>query len=319
MHTSTTIAVLGLMLALSIAFRSESLSIGGEELRPRYKLPFLVALRNATQGSKICGGSIYSKRVIITAKHCMMDEAGNVDDLEHLDVGVGCHRFDDCIEAYHIDKFEVLDNLYLRHDIMLLHTNRDIAFGEFRDPYNQTRRIGRIGLGAAPDQKDSRGLLPQVDYNKETKEILGMTGWGFIDRKQTTTKVPREVFMQVKSHDQCLKEFEKGEYVSEENICAGSPDGVVCQGDSGSPVYRMRDERFELVGVVQGGNSADDDCGKSASLIEKISFYSKWIEEVAAKWRGLDPVDLEPTETKVRMTPVEVDELALSANVRRSY
>jgi len=62
-----------------------------------------------------------------------------------------------------------------------------------------------------------------------------------------------------------------------EILCAKAVTGNVCQGDSGSPLMCLKDNKYQLCGLVSGGSSS---CGsESPAFFTRPSTLMSWIKD----------------------------------------
>ncbi|XP_046746133.1 melanization protease 1-like isoform X2 [Diprion similis] len=223
-----------------------------------------------------CGGSVISKRYILTAAHC-------VTHLKHrlrlVGVRIGEHDLSterDCdveegVEIACADKYQ--DFLVERshphpgyvgqraHDIALIRINGDANF--------QPASVRPICL---PIGEAARVQRPKVI----------VTGWG-VTESGTRSENLLKVKVPVLSHSMCAN-FYKNEWIdiSYRQLCAGGSHGMnSCLGDSGGPMqfpgsYINGRPRYIQYGVVSFGPKP---CGIEGfpSVYTSVPYYMDWI------------------------------------------
>ncbi|XP_059473385.1 uncharacterized protein LOC132195426 isoform X2 [Neocloeon triangulifer] len=191
-----------------------------------------------------CGASLISKRVLITAAHCLISNGVQLE-ANFVEVILGMHNKNDPKESEHWYRFRASnitlhpDYKGMKNDIALIFSPNDISFSNiirpiclWNDEYNQDKIINTTG---------------------------SVVGWGYTTNF-TQPNVLQHVEIKIASHETCYessKLFFSGALSPNENFCAGFPLNRtgVCTGDSGGGlvIYNQADGRYFLRGIVSGG------------------------------------------------------------------
>ena len=187
------------------------------------------------RNSFICGGSIVSKRHIVTAAHCIIRNSPR-----SFKVVVGDHsrRSSDHGEAtYQISNIAVHPGYNQRsnsYDMAVLTTSSDMTF----------------------DQRYVRPVcLP--NGNLDTDSFVGqmgfISGWGQLDENGPGASTLQKANVPVQSQSTCQQSYGRSS-ITNDMMCAGYTSGGVdsCQGDSGGPlvIYDRSKNQFFLQGVT---------------------------------------------------------------------
>lgn len=218
--------------------------------------PWAVSLITS-RGKHFCGGSIITKKHILTAAHC----AYRFRKKPALLIGLGGHRIDG---HRHESVSKVIIHKDYQHgyrfeaDIAILKLEKEIDF----------------------DLKASPICLPKSSQKHEEGRTVHVKGWGRLN--ETLTKLPNHlqgVALYMVATNTCKKAY--GRMFSETMLCVGGEvaDKDACQGDSGGPLV-LEDEETNSwiqVGVVSFGMG----CGRVGfpGVYTKLTDYVKWIEE----------------------------------------
>nr|ABG02800.1 CG17012 [Drosophila melanogaster] len=199
-------------------------------------VPWQVSLQY--YGEHFCGGSIYSKTIIITAAHCIKEgersiRAGSsLHDSGGVVVGV---------EAYIIHP--QFDKHNMKNDVAVLKLSSPLSFS------------------------DSIQTIPLAETDPPTSSSALATGWGrgnFLIR-------PRQLQgVEILIRPLIVCKLKYGNGVFNEDICAGRMGKGGCYGDSGGPLVF----NGQLVGITsRTGNIV---C-LGSSLYASVARYRNWI------------------------------------------
>ncbi|XP_019886768.2 serine protease 53 [Ooceraea biroi] len=234
-------------LLLSLTFVVHGLPtshiIGGTDA-PVGKYPHHVALKY--DGRFRCGGSIISKRYILTAAHCV----NTLADPKKLVVHAGTIYLNETGDVYQTEStvwHAGFDDYRLNNDIGLIRVNRDIVFSNVIKPI-------------AVAQEDSAG--------ENTPCVV--SGWGRTSVNGPTPNTLQELALKVYSPEKCKRESWQ---VTDNHICTLTKAGEgVCFGDSGSALLAN--------GAQIGIASFVVPCALGiADKFTKVYAYRSWLEE----------------------------------------
>ncbi|KAJ8955115.1 hypothetical protein NQ318_009008 [Aromia moschata] len=238
--------------------------------------PWVAALyRNSEAGYQhICGGSIISYKLIVTAAHCVTNNYGEIYAPENYIVAAGklYNKFEDPRDPrpQYLQVFYILANENYRSasrkylgDIALLVTKQAIIFNHYVHPIC-FQGVNQITL--------------------KTGDVGVVTGWGVSETNKPSEEL-RLLEIPYKSPKACAKELPSNwelEYNLIDKICAGlyKQNRSVCRGDSGGGLsYKNgKDGRYYLHGVVSLGVGKKGMCDfRHNSLYTSVSFHYDFI------------------------------------------
>ncbi|KAK9499729.1 hypothetical protein O3M35_002723 [Rhynocoris fuscipes] len=228
----------------------------GEETAPN-EFPWMVALQARVNGGiASCGGSIVTKRHVITAAHCVIDLYGDRSVINAADLTVitGAHDLRKRSPARHYAEYPV-EKIYVRpefpaqltHDFAVVVLKKDIKFSDAVGPiclspttvYEANKRITIMGWGTSHQYFASPWLL-----------------------KGKTTMINR---------NQCrIKPWE---------ICTRTDPVATCSGDSGGPLVVIDNDtnRYFQASLVSYGHP---DCVSTPSVSTDVSYFYKYLEGI---------------------------------------
>ncbi|XP_034482388.1 chymotrypsin [Drosophila innubila] len=243
--------------------------INGTAAKPK-QFPYQVGLQSYFSNSKdehsSCGGTIISKRWILTAAHCLQEPkltlikvlvvAGiiNMNAKELGSVQMWVKRSNTIVHHKY-------DRNTVAFDIGLIKLPRDLEMSAYIQP----------------------AKLPKGKDNKNT--YVGRTaissGWGWT-ANQKPSDVLQFLTLKIISNKQCEKEW--NDYLIGERklilssfLCVDSTQGLPCRGDSGGPLI-LDDNSRTVVGIVSHG--FDEICRiKVPDIFTRVSSFIDWIEK----------------------------------------
>nr|P35587.2 RecName: Full=Hypodermin-A; Short=HA; Flags: Precursor [Hypoderma lineatum]CAA52356.1 serine protease [Hypoderma lineatum] len=214
--------VFGAVVPLGMLSQSDGRIVGGVESKIE-DFPWQISLQR--DGRHYCGGSIYSKNVIITAAHCLRNVVA-----EELRVRVGSSYWEHGGSLRNISKFQIHESYVeptKEYDVALLKLDSDLSF-------NSTIKAIELTNEIPPEYADAI-----------------VSGWG-----ETLVPPPgipdqlRSVDVKIIHREKCAsRNFGYGSNIKASMICAYAIGKDSCQGDSGGPLVVNN----LLVGVVSWG------------------------------------------------------------------
>lgn len=227
--------------------------IGGREVKPTELHAKLAVLLVITRGSRIstCTGVLYSKRVVLTAGHC-------VDAVSPINVRVFFRtRIDEWPNPgpeYSVAKIKI-------------HEKYDGTPNSFSD-------LALLSLTKeAPESFEAVEFYDGKDPLKEDSVLL--LGYGITSENKSDSLILREISKSF-SRDMTLKESFVG-------ISQKSESGGFCRGDSGAPVFVSTQSGRKLYAINSFtiGLEKNREC-REASVALLVSHFSNWIKKNAA-------------------------------------
>ncbi|MFD9906397.1 S1 family peptidase [Streptomyces sp. NPDC059063] len=220
--------------------------IGGTEV-PNDAHPFMVAVLEKGPGSvkdrQFCGGSLVTPDTVMTAAHCLVDDAGKPLKPKDVQTAVGRTVLSNTKQGKirNVAKGGILVHpRYLKGQEAY-----DVAFINLSKPVT----------GISPIKLPTQG----TDSLLRPGQKATVTGWGNTDTELTHTPDRlRKVRVPILSHAECRTTY--GEYDAKVNFCAGVEGKDSCQGDSGGPIFRTVPGREApiQIGVVSYGDGCGD-------------------------------------------------------------
>jgi lysophospholipase L1-like esterase len=244
--------------------------IGGNPADQTYS--FMASLqytRNGVPNSHRCGGALVRAGWVVTAAHCVTLAGTNgapytVMDPALFHVRVGTTDRTAGGSVANIKKIVVHPDYVALDDRA---SGNDIALLQLDTPVSEQ-----------PVRLSALATTPGVPV----REI----GWGYISNADVGTPANLPVQLQQLDTELIPPDTEKCRLDPEEgdawgirtgDVCADNPEGEFgpCGGDSGSPLLRQVDGRWELVGVDSRG--VGELCGGSPDIYTSTVYFYGWI------------------------------------------
>ncbi|XP_026186750.1 coagulation factor IXa [Mastacembelus armatus] len=234
--------------------------VGGTVVIPG-EIPWQVALIARPSGHLFCGGSILSRRWVITAAHCLVEAQGP------FFIRVGEHNVyvnestekDYEVLKQHIHPLYNASINWYNHDIALLHTKSPIAF---------SRTVRPICIGP---KAFTEALVKQ-------SSPATVSGWGRTRFLGSTADRLQKVEVPFTDRTEC--KHSSSARITPVMFCAGYYNVAkdACQGDSGGPHANVIHDTWFLTGIVSWG----EECAKDGKygVYTRVSLYYQWINNV---------------------------------------
>ncbi|EFN86498.1 Limulus clotting factor C [Harpegnathos saltator] len=224
---------------------------------------------------QICGGSLVSNNLVVSAAHCFYDEAfGKLHDASNYAVAAGKHyRAWDVNEQY--TQKSLVESVKLGSRFLGARGNfaEDIALVKLKTPLELSTLVQPICM-----DWENVYEWEQLRMGQSGKVV----GWGRnINGESTQTLF--EVDMPFVPYSECLSAVPvdfRG-YLTSDKFCAGRLNGSsVCEGDSGGGLCFQKDGVWYLRGVVSVSPVRDGHCDYNSYVgFTSISHFRDWIRE----------------------------------------
>lgn len=232
-------------------FQSSSGRIVGGFVVPVEDVPFQVSL--SWNGSDhFCGGSLLSKRWVMTAGHCAYPEDTK------LKVRVGSSQHASGGQLINVNKIYRHPEYYavkIDYDFALLELAEEVQFSERCSPAE----------------------LPSSDDRMEEGTCLQVSGWGSTQNPAESSDVLRALYVPKISQEECARAYSEKNKVTDRMFCAGYLEGGKdnCHGDSGGPLVRGK----TLVGLVSWGVG----CAEAGhpGVYARVAAVRDWVKEIS--------------------------------------
>lgn len=212
--------------------------VGGRQTKPG-KFPFMTYVQVETNlGFAACGGSLIARRYVLTAAHCVVDDAGNVRPPDAFRVAVGAtdiRRADPrgIRGVTAVTAHPEFDRETLTYDAAVLRLDRPV------------RAFGAIRLVKSGE-----------DRYEDPRDPVVVAGWGARRTGGAPVTTLRDVALSISSDQLCANRMADYGYPFDAtlSLCASGRGVDSCQGDSGGPLMAKAGKReFVAIGLVSYG------------------------------------------------------------------
>ncbi|XP_001353838.4 brachyurin [Drosophila pseudoobscura] len=225
-----------------------------------YQVGLLCYFDDSKDEPNLCGGTIISKRWILTAAHCLQEPRS---ELRKVIIYVGSLEVDES-KPFVVKKSATIvhkgfNRKIVANDIGLIKLPKDLTFNDRIQP----------------------AIFPDLGKTYEGKMAI-ISGWG-LTSKQQASSVLQYIRAPIITNEECEKQWNKQlkgkrrKLVLDSFICIDSRAGLPCRGDSGGPLV-LDDGSRTLVGIVSHGYDAKCQV-KLPDVLTRVSSFLDWIAE----------------------------------------
>ncbi|XP_063701065.1 trypsin-1-like [Culicoides brevitarsis] len=214
--------------------------------------PYQVSLQDGSR--HFCGGSIISKKWILSAAHCMEQMTAS-----RLKVRVG-------------SSFHKSDGKVVKVVKIVSHPS-----------YNKRTIDYDYALVELAEELEFNTSVQSVDLPAQNEELVAgancvVSGWGNTQSSLESNAQLRSVVVPVISREDCAKDYDGFNPITDRMVCAGFRTGGkdACQGDSGGPFVHNK----VLVGVVSWGKGCADK--NYPGVYSNVANVRDWIKKVSS-------------------------------------
>jgi len=222
-------------------------------------------------GCLMCGGTLINRRWVLSAAHCLADEAGNLNRGYSILAVLGAKDM-----TLSMDEAEVKEphRQYIKaiagavHPVFMPDTiTNDVALLRLESP-------AVLGPFVRVD------CLPTKKSYEESKAVI--SGWGASHHEERSEMLLQRAEVEIlkRSSDNCKKgvSVAGADGVPRAKLCAWHthPNADSCQGDSGGPLCVLdKPNRCAVVGVVSYGIGCAD--GEHPGVYTNVAAFTGWI------------------------------------------
>ncbi|XP_065342470.1 trypsin 5G1-like [Cloeon dipterum] len=241
----------GTLLGGNRFFPSGGRIVGGTEV-VQGEVPWQVSLQ-FDFGFHFCGGSIISKRWIVTAAHCSDQVASQVRVIAGT------------LRSALPGSTHAVSRIIVHPEYSTTMFGNDIALWQIADEFEWDEQTAPVDL-------------PIEDTQSAAGTLMTVSGWGTTSAGGSTSDSLLKVEVPIVDRDTCSANYVNFGGVPDKQICAGLAEGGKdsCQGDSGGPLVFGR----QLRGVVSWGNG----CAYPGypGVYTEVAAYRRWIDITTA-------------------------------------
>merc|ERR1712212_767202 len=229
--------------------------IGGTAVTGR-EFPWQVLIRF---DGNICGGSVISKRFVLTAAHCTNENT--------MTIIPGADNFlsGKSVNVKKATNHHSYDKDTLANDIAVLELEEDLQFDEAISPV--CLPDGHRDYAGMAAVSTGYGLTTDFKNEDGSDNLSASISYDLLKIDQV-----------VADASECSRRW-GGSFNEVQNICAASnPGKTICSGDSGGPIQVQVGDNYHIIGVSSYVDQMG--CTKREGVYAKVAEYNSWILDI---------------------------------------
>ncbi|XP_042210685.1 trypsin-1-like [Homarus americanus] len=224
--------------------------------------------------SGFCGGALINERFVLTAAHCIDQNALPAGALP--EVVLGEH------DRTRLDETPYTQVVAVSRVI----PHENYGFG----PSSKDNDIGLIELATNVDLEATPNIAPvcppgnNIQFNNLPVTVIG---WGFTNYPGARADALQKVDLVMVSREICKDQYQ-ADVITDNMICAAASGKDACFDDSGGPLMTRVGQHWQVIGVVSFGPST---CASPdvAGVFTKVANYIPWILSKIGNTRTCPP------------------------------
>ncbi|KAG4076581.1 hypothetical protein HA402_001868 [Bradysia odoriphaga] len=233
--------------------------------------PFAVALYKVNHTEPLCGGTLISKKHVLTAAHCIHNkQAPSQIKAHHLKVYLGVHNLSEKDEVGVIQAN--IEDIRVHPDwdpYFTSHFNADLAILVLSENVSFTKTIRPVCLPA--DSTDTNSQTIDLRGMVVGWDVTGSNNWEYIQRQASITAV---------NDTYCYHKDEAAPtFSSNHTFCGGFGDGYPTPGDSGGGYFVLQDKTWVQYGIISvtRTNRTGHALPSSIQIYTNLKSFKRWI------------------------------------------
>ncbi|KAB7494687.1 Chymotrypsin-C, partial [Armadillidium nasatum] len=239
----------------------------GKDANPPHKYPWAIYITFMKNGKKfICTGSIIHENYVLTAAHCFMlgtTIREGIIDTDTVKVHVGDFSRSSSDDIENVTQIMQIHKIIIHVEVNLKFLENDIALLRLTKPLD------------LKSHKEVKSIcLPKSPIT--VVENMTIIGWGKTGPKESNAKNLQEAQVSVYKHCLNPRRF----HFDSNLLCIGRQESFLCRGDSGGPIMKITNGRYEVAGVVSFTTDNDGNCAAPTALtyLVNVAEYYNWIQ-----------------------------------------